>query len=111
MAKNDSEREKVARVAQELGSALRRQARRKWDAVRMAERNEGRRHVWRFRSSEDGGERFLYVTHEALTRGEDPAPGLLKQLEAGRWLDRLQNGPETSLLLSTGGTLEAGPAH
>jgi hypothetical protein len=111
MAKNDPKREKMARVAHELGSALRRQARRNWDEVRMAERNEGPRHVWRFRSGSDGDERFLYVTHEALTKGENPAPALLKQLEAGRWLDRLQNGPETSLLLSTGGTLEAGPAH
>ncbi|MDB4947486.1 MAG: hypothetical protein JWM27_135 [Gemmatimonadetes bacterium] len=106
MAKNDAQNEKATRVARELGSALKRQARRRWETVRTAERNEGPRHVWRFKPGPDGTDRFLYVTHEALTTGEDPTPVLLEQLKAGRWLDRL-DGAETTLVLSKGGSLEA----
>ena len=103
--------QKVAKVARELGLALRRQARGQWDAVKTAERNEGNRHVWRFRSAAGGDERFLHVAHEVMVKGDDPAGELLRQLQVGQWLERLNQGPETALLLSKGGRLEAWPAH
>ncbi|HEX8695513.1 MAG TPA: hypothetical protein VF746_24080 [Longimicrobium sp.] len=105
-AKESEKRETLSRVAQEIGSVIRRQAHRKWDTVRMAERNEGRRHVWKFQSGPDRTDRFLAVTHEAMVQGEDAAPLLLEQLKAGGWLDRLHEGPETALILSKGGHLE-----
>jgi hypothetical protein len=109
MEPNESKRDKASRVARELSGALRRQARRRWNEVKTAERNEGSRHVWRFQDGAAGGERFLYVTHQALAAGDNAAPALLQQLEAGNWLDRLNEGSATSLVLSTGGRLEAGP--
>jgi hypothetical protein len=109
MEQNESQQEKVRRVARELSGSLRRQARRRWTTVKTSERNEGHRHVWRFTSAPDAQERFLYVSHEALAHGENAAPQLLEQLEAARWLDRLNDGEETSLVLSKGGRLVATP--
>jgi hypothetical protein len=103
--------QKVAKVAKELGPALRRQARGQWETVKTAERNEGNRHVWRFRPNPDGPERFLHVAHEVMVKGDDPAAELLRQLQVGQWIERLTSGPETALLLSKGGRLEAWPAH
>jgi hypothetical protein len=103
--------QRVASVARELGSALRTQARGQWKRVRTAERNEGNRHVWRFRDGVDGPDRFLHVAHEVMARREDPTRELLRQLQAGKWIERLEQGPETALLLSRGGTLEAYPLH
>ena len=88
---------------------LRRQARKRWETVRTAERNEGNRHVWRFQPGPDGGERFLHVTHEAMLQGDTPT--LLGQLKSGRCFQRLHDGPETSLLLSRGGRLEPYPVN
>lgn len=110
MEGRDHQQRKVAAVAKELGAVLRRQARKRWDTVRTAERNEGNRHVWRFQAGPDGGERFLHVTHEAMA-GHDAARQLLEQLRTGRCFQRLHDGPETSLLLSKGGRLEAYPVN
>ncbi|HET6762971.1 MAG TPA: hypothetical protein VFH27_04840 [Longimicrobiaceae bacterium] len=109
MDQNESQRDKASRVARELSGALRRRARVRWTQVQTSQRNEGRRHVWRFQDGAAGEQRFLYVTHQALAAGENTVPQLMEQLEAGRWLDRLNEGPETSLVLSTGGRLQAGP--
>jgi hypothetical protein len=97
----------VARVSAELGTAIRSQVRGRWEGMRTAERNEPGRHVWRFRTSEAGDERFLHVEHRAMVKGSDPAGRLMKRLEDERWLDRLRNGPETSLLLSRTGRVAA----
>ena len=94
---------KVAKVARLIGAELRKQARKSWQGVRTAERNEGNRHVWRFRSAEDGSERFLHVAKSEMVQGEESATSLLAQLEAGGWIDRLSRGPETALLLSKAG--------
>ena len=105
----DQQHRKVAEVAKEIGGVLRRQARKRWETVRTAERNEGNRHVWRFQPSPDGGERFLHVTHDAMVQGDGPT--LISQLKSGRCFERLHDGPETSLLLSTGGRLEPYPVN
>ncbi|HEX5723933.1 MAG TPA: hypothetical protein VFX98_00630 [Longimicrobiaceae bacterium] len=106
MDRREEQRQKLERVAQEVGAVLRRQARRKWDGVRTAERNERGRHVWRFRSESDSRERFLHVTHEAMRQGNRTTAILLEQLAAGRWLDRLDAETTPSLVLSKGGQLE-----
>lgn len=108
MDAHESQKDRLARVAREMGTVLRRQARRRWESVRTAERNERNRHVWRFRDGPDGGERFLHVTHEAMVQADGPS-ALLDQLKTGRWLDRLSDGPATGLLLSVGGRLEPWP--
>ena len=107
MDANETQKQRMTRVAQELGAAIRRQARGRWKQVRTAERDETGRHVWRFRSGPDGGERFLHIEHRAMIQGTDPAAQLLQKLEAEHWLDRLQQGPENSLLLSRDGQLAA----
>ena len=103
MAANANDREKLDRVAHEMGGAIRRQVRRKWDTVRTAERNEAGRHVWRFQSGPEGGDLYLHVTHEAMQGAE--APQLLEQLRAGHWLSRLSRGPEKALVLGRDGRL------
>lgn len=105
MDRKETQKERVTRVAQELGSAIRRQARGRWKTVRTADRNEPGRHVWRFMETPEGAARFLHVEHKAMTSGKDASGRLLGQLEAERWLDRLQQGPETALLLSRDGQL------
>jgi hypothetical protein len=107
MDSQESRQDQVSRVAREVGSVIRRQARRKWENVRTAERNEGRKHVWRFQSGPDRTDRFLYLSHDAMTDGENPAPALLEQLKSGRLFSRLDQGPETALMLSRDGRLEA----
>lgn len=109
MDPKETQKQTVTRVAQELGSAIRRQVRDQWNGVRMADRNEPGRHVWRFRSGAGGGERFLHIEHRAMVGGKNPAGRLLEQLQAEQWLDRLQQGPETALLLSRNGQLAALP--
>ena len=111
MEGHEHQQRKVAEVAKELGAVLRRQARKRWETVRTAERNEGNRHVWRFQAGPGGSERFLHVTHEAMAQGGDAAHLLIEQLRNGRCFQRLHDGPETSLLLSKGGRLEAYPVH
>jgi hypothetical protein len=110
MDQQETHHEKLARVAREMDTVIRGQARRKWEKVRTANRNEKGRHVWRFRSGGDGSERFLHVTHAAMRQGENPAQQLLRQLRAERWLDRLSEGPATALLLSEDGRLEPWPS-
>jgi hypothetical protein len=105
MDRKETQQQRVTRVAQELGVAIRRQARGRWKQVRTAERNEPGRHVWRFIESPEGEARFLHVEHKAMTHGADASGRLLGQLEAEGWLDRLQQGPETALLLSKDGQL------
>lgn len=108
MIRNQSHEQQISRVARELGTALRRQAKGKWTAVRTAGRSEDRRHAWRFAHADSSqGTRFLRVTHKAMMQSAAPVPMLLEQLNAGRWLDRLNEGPETSLVLRSGGRLES----
>lgn len=105
MDPNETPRQRATRVASELGPILRRQARARWTQVRMAERNERGDHVWRFRPGPGAEERFLHIEHRAMAQGRNPAARLLKQLNAGGWLDRLYDGAETALLLSRDGQL------
>ena len=107
MARNEAHDQNMSRVARELGTALKHETANKWGAVRMQVREEDRRHAWRFRSDSDGSQRFLRVTHKAMSQSDNPVPMLIEQLQAGRWLDRLQGGPETSLVLFKDGRLEA----
>ncbi len=107
MGKREIEHQKLARIVKEVSAVLRRQARKRWDTVRTAERDEGNRHVWRFQQA--GAERYIHVSHDAIRQGD--AASLLDQLRAGRCFTRLDRGPETALLLSTGGRLEAYPAN
>lgn len=100
-SRENNNSQKVAQVAKQIGAELRKQARKSWQGVRTAERNEGNRHVWRFRSPEDGRERFLHVSHREMVQGD--AADLLEQLKSGGWIDRLSQGPETALLLSKSG--------
>ena len=109
MTPNESQDEKMARITAELGKALRRQAAGTWRRVRTADRGEETRHAWKFRPTPDGSARFLRITHEAMTQGD--VPQLLNHLSAGRWLARLDDGPETSLLLQADGRLERFKSH
>ncbi len=96
-------------VEQELSGLIRKEARTKWRSVRTAQRNEQGHHVWRFQSGPGKAERYLRVTHEAMEAGANSSESLYEQLTAGRWLDRLYAGPETALLLTTGGRIESWP--
>jgi hypothetical protein len=104
MTSNESQDEKMTRITAELSKALRRQAAGTWRRVRTANRGETARHAWKFQPTPDGSSRFLRITHEAMTQGD--VPQLLSNLSAGRWLARLDDGPETSLLLQADGRLE-----
>ena len=101
MESRDNKSQKVAQVARQIGAELRKQARKSWQGVRTAERNEGNRHVWRFRSPDDGRESFLHVSHRDMVQADTAT--LLAQLNDGAWIDRLSSGPETALLLSKSG--------
>jgi hypothetical protein len=105
MDSKETRKQRVTRVARELSTELRRQARGTWSSVRTAQRNERDRHVWRFQPGPDAGERFLHIEHRAMVSGRNPAVRLLEQLRSERWLDRLKQGPETALLLSSDGEL------
>jgi hypothetical protein len=111
MSLNESQDEKMTRITAELSKALRRQAAGTWRRVKTANRGEETRHAWKFRPTPDGSSRFLRITHEAMTQGDDPVPQLLSNLSAGRWLARLDDGPETSLLLQADGRLERFKSH
>ena len=108
MEARENRSERVAQAAREIGTELRKQARKSWQGVRTAERNEGNRHVWRFRSPEDGSERFLHLSHREMVLG-GPA-SVLRQLETARWTDHLQSGIENALILAKGG-LQAYPLN
>ncbi len=103
------QRQKLSRVARELGTLIRRQAHEKWDLTQVAKRNERGHHVWRFRIGTGETERFLRVSRKAMIQGENPSRVLFDQLQAGRWLDRLHEGPETALLLTRGGQIRSWP--
>ena len=105
MTPNESHDQKMSRVAAELGTALRRQAAGTWRRVRTADRAEPNGHAWKFRPTPDATTRFLRVTHEAMDQDDNPVPALLASLSAGRWLARLDDGPETSLVLNADGKL------
>ena len=108
MTPRDMQKQQITRVAEELGTAIREQARGRWNRVRTAERNEGGRHVWRFRAG-PGQDRYLHIDHRAMVGGQNTSASLLEQLQTGRWLDLLQ--AETSVLLSRNGQLTALPAR
>lgn len=105
--KKETNQQKLARVARELGAEMRRQAGGRWRNVRTAKRDLGDRHVWRFRTAGDSPDRFLLLSHRAMTAGENPTATLLAQLEEARWLDRMHTGPETSFRLAPSGRLQA----
>lgn len=102
MELNESRDEQRSRVAKELGAALRRQAAGKWKRVRMTDRDESRGHAWKFRPTPESELRFLRVSNEAM---EEPVAQVMAHLQKGRWLDRLNAGPETSLVLEKNGRL------
>jgi hypothetical protein len=106
MSPKETSQETLSRVTRELGAGIRRQARTHWGSIRTAHRNEGKRHVWRFKSGADGTERFLHVPHKSMVSANDAAETLMAQLGAAKWLDRMQEGPETSFLLSSSGRLK-----
>lgn len=99
----------LTRVAREIGAALHQQAGRRWSAVRTARRNLGDRYVWRFRIGKDQPDRFLLLSHDDMTQGENPADTLLTRLNDARWLDRLHSGPETRFKLAANGDLRGRP--
>lgn len=109
MEPRETRKERITRVSHEMTARIRRQARGRWSEVRTAQRNAQGRHVWRFRSADGGSERFLHVDHGAMLRGGNPAARLLRQLESGGWLDRLQ-APASAVVLSSDGQLAALPA-
>lgn len=105
--KNESHDRRIARVTQQLSAALKKQAAGRWGAVRTAGRGEAGRYAWRFAHADGSrAHRFLRVTHKAMLQSANPLPVLLAQLQAGRWLDRLNGDSETSLVLRAGGQLE-----
>lgn len=106
MNSREERQERVAQVARKVTSVIRRQARRRWEGVRTAQRNAAGCHVWRFRAGADGAERFLHIPHEAMSGAEGAAEGLLRQLRSSRWLDRMDATPDASLRLSREGQLE-----
>lgn len=109
MTPRELQKQQITRVAGELTAAIKEQARGRWSQVHTAERNEQGRHVWRFRPGPGEGERFLAIEHRAMMK-EGNAASLLEQLQTGRWLDLLQQGPEKAVLLSANGQLTAVPA-
>jgi hypothetical protein len=111
MDSRNERQQAVTRVSRELGSELRREAGERWSEVRVAHRNEGDHHVWRFRTGADGPERFLRVAHRAMTRGGDRSAAVLERLRAARWIERLHGGPETALLLTGEGEVRTWPIH
>jgi hypothetical protein len=110
MTPREQQKQQITRVAGELSPAIKAQAQGQWSRVRTSERNQGGQHVWRFRAGPGQAERFLHIEHRAMAR-DNAAASLLEQLQAGRWLDRLQQGPETALLLSRDGQVTALPAR
>jgi hypothetical protein len=104
MTPNETHEQKMVRITGELDKALRRQAEGTWRRVRTSDRAETRGHAWQFRPGPDAATRFLRVSHKAME--QTPVPMLLSQLNEGRWLARLDDGPETSLVLGAGGRLE-----
>jgi hypothetical protein len=109
MKPQETQKQQITRVAGELSTAIKRQARARWRQVRTAQRNEGGRHVWRFQEGPGTDERFLHIEHQAMVRGKDASARLLKQLGSGQWLDLLQQGPGNSVLLTRDGELTAFP--
>jgi hypothetical protein len=105
MTPNETREQKMIRITGELDKALRRQAEGTWRRVRTSDRAEANGHAWQFRPTPEGETRFLRVSHKAMEQAETPAL-LLSQLTEGRWLARLDDGPETSLVLGAGGRLE-----
>jgi hypothetical protein len=101
----------VTQVAREMGIEIRKQARGRWAEVRTAERNEGSRHVWRFRNGPDTVERFLHIPHVVMTDGQNAAGRLLAKLTKAQWLDRLEEGSTTAFVLSPTGRLQPWPKH
>lgn len=105
----ETTQQKLARVARELGAAMRKQAAGRWSTVRTATRDLGDRRVWRFRTGSGEPDRFLLLSHRSMTKGDNPTATVLAQLEAARWLDRLQEGPATAFQLAPNGRLSARP--
>lgn len=109
MKPSETQKQQITRVAGELSTAIKRQARERWRQVRTAQRNEHGRHVWRFQEGPDTAARFLHIEHGAMVRGKDASARLLEQLGSGQWLDLLQQGPGNSVLLTRDGELTAFP--
>jgi hypothetical protein len=109
MKPQETQKQQITRVAGELSTAIKRQARGRWRQVRTAERNESGRHVWRFVSAPGQDERFLCIEHRSMVQDKNAAAQLLKHLGDGRWMDLLQQGPDNSVLLTREGELTAFP--
>jgi hypothetical protein len=106
MNPQETQKQRITRVAGELSTAIKRQARGRWERVRTAERNEGGRHVWRFQAGPGTGERFLHIEHRAMVQHQER---VVEQLRSERWLDLLQEGPGNAVLLGGRGELTAYP--
>lgn len=104
MKPTETQKQQITRVAGELSPAIKEQARGRWQRVRTQERNEGRQHVWRFKAGPDAAEQFLHIEHGAMAQG-DASVRLREQLDSGRWMDLLQQGPGNSVLLARDGQL------
>jgi hypothetical protein len=109
MTPHESQKQQITRVAGELSTAIKRQARGRWQQVRTAERNESGRHVWRFQAGPGVAARFLHIEHRAMVQGKNATARLMEQLDSGRWMDMLQQGPENSVLLTRDGELTVFP--
>jgi hypothetical protein len=109
MKSDETQKQQITRVAQELSATIKQQARGRWRRVKTAERNEDGRHVWRFLAGPGVAERFLHIEHKTMMHGKDAAARLLGHLGDGRWMDVLQKGPDNSVLLTRDGELTAFP--
>lgn len=107
MNPQESQKQQITRVAGELSTSIKKQARGRWRQVRTAERNEGGRHVWRFQAGPNADARFLHIEHGAMMQGKDTTARLLEQLGSGRWMDLMRQ--ENSVLLTRDGELTAFP--
>lgn len=109
MNPEDARREQLTRTLRQLGTSITEDARERWKGVRTAYRTQRSREVWRFTMKGDSVERFLHVPHEAMGQGKDAAAVVMGQLRQAGWLDRLQDGPERSFVLSPSGRLQPWP--
>ncbi len=111
MKPTETRQQKIARVADEVGAGMHSRLGSKWDTVRIARRNRGDQHVWRIRTGSDEPDRYLHLPHRSMTAGDNPTATLLGQLDQGRWLERMESGPETAFRLTPGGQLRARPVE
>jgi hypothetical protein len=109
MDSTEMRREQRAQTVRDLGRMLQRQARGKWTDVRVASRSEPGHQVWRFRPGNDGEERFLHVSLEAIERAANSSRRLFRRLRKENWLSRMNEGGESSLRMGVDGRVAPYP--